>query len=180
MPRRRVTPAAPPLLYSSLSTRRSTFPTWLLINSSPTPHVVKRSDLGNEVSQLLISSSRAQQIPPLVNDIAASLQWLLEAAPIPLAYCYSPVAVNLQFVCSFDDINHIHPLDAHLTIAIVCMNHVLYIFFPPLVVGEAVNAVKYYLASRWGDRIHLVGFQLILLDGYQFLKRNYGYGFLYF
>jgi len=48
-----------PLLYSSLSTRRSSYLTRLLIVSSPTPDVIKRTDLGNEISQLLISSNRA-------------------------------------------------------------------------------------------------------------------------
>jgi hypothetical protein len=95
--------------------------------------------------------------PYLADVITASLQWLLEAALILLAYFYSSVAVNLQFACNFDDIINIHPLNAHLIIAIVCMKHVLYNFFPYAVVRDAVNTVKNNVAKRWGDRIHLFG-----------------------
>ena len=76
-----------PLLYSSLTTRRSTYPTWVLVVSSHFPHVIRRTDLGNEVAQLLLSSNRAFEVPPYVNDIAAAMPWLLESAPIPLSYC---------------------------------------------------------------------------------------------
>jgi hypothetical protein len=44
-----------------------------LIKSSPTQHVAKRSDLGNEAAQILISINHALAAPPIVNDIAASM-----------------------------------------------------------------------------------------------------------
>lgn len=170
--RRRTTTQAP-LLYTSLSTRRSSFPSWLLIISSPTPHVIKRSDLGNEVSELLINSNRALQVPPLVNDIAESMQWLLTQAPVPLSYCYRAVAVNLLFVCDFTGEYHIYPYDAHLKIAMVCMNKLVYSFLHREVVVVANEAVTNYLTNRWGDRIHLVGFQRILLDAYNYLLQYF-------
>ena len=73
-----------PLLFSSLSTRQSSYPTWLVILSTPTPHVIKRSDLGNEVADLLLLSYRAFPVPPMVNDIASALSWLVDTAPTPL------------------------------------------------------------------------------------------------
>ena len=59
-----------PLLYSSLTTRHSSYPTWVLVVSSPFPHVIRRNELGNEVAQLLLSSNRGFKVPPYVNDIA--------------------------------------------------------------------------------------------------------------
>jgi hypothetical protein len=51
-----------PLLYSSLMTRRSSYLTWVLVVSSPFPHVIGRTDLGNEVAQLLLSSNRGFEV----------------------------------------------------------------------------------------------------------------------
>jgi hypothetical protein len=73
----------PPPLYSAMTTRRSSFPTWLLIVGRPSthmPHLIKRADLGNEVLHILISSNCALQVPPIVNDIAESLEWLIESS----------------------------------------------------------------------------------------------------
>ena len=147
-----------PVLHSVLSTWRTSFLTFLLIVSSSTPHVINRLDVGNEVYQLLISSNRAFQVPPIVNNIAAVLPWLLESAPI----------------------NHIHPLDVHNRIARVCFNNLLHNFYPITVWQNAEDAVMEYLSIRWGKRIHFTGFQHILLHGYYFIQRYYGYGFLYF
>jgi len=47
-----------PLLYSSLTTRNSSYPIWVLVVSSPFPHVIRRTELGDEVPQLLLSSNR--------------------------------------------------------------------------------------------------------------------------
>ena len=60
-------------LYSSLTTRHSSYPTWVLVVSSPFPHVIRRTELGNEVAQLLLSSNHAFQVPPYVNDISAAM-----------------------------------------------------------------------------------------------------------
>jgi hypothetical protein len=97
-------------------TQHSSYPTWLLVVSLPTPHIIKRTDLGNEIAELLVSSNHAFKIPPFVNDIAAVMPWLLESAPIPLSYCYKSVATNLHFVCDSHGDYHSHPLDAHLSI----------------------------------------------------------------
>jgi hypothetical protein len=99
--------------------------------------VIKRADLGNA-----ISSNCAPQVPPIVSDIAESMIWLLESAPIPLSYSYKAVAVNLGFVCNVN--GDYHPFDAHLRSTIVCMNKVAWIFFPQHVILEANDAIKVY------------------------------------
>jgi hypothetical protein len=128
---RRHTPPDPaPLIYTSLSTRRSSYPTWMLIKSSPTPHIVRRSDLGNEATELLFSMNRAVQVPPLVNDVAESLDWLAHSAPLPLAYCRRTIIVCLEEVCDFNSRSYIHPLNAHFSIMMVALSTVLDNFFP--------------------------------------------------
>jgi hypothetical protein len=47
-----------PILYSSLTTLNSSYPIWVLVVSSPFPHVIRRTELGDEVPQLLLSSNR--------------------------------------------------------------------------------------------------------------------------
>jgi len=106
------------------------FLTFLLIVSSSTSYVIKRLYVGNAVFQLLISSNHAFQVPPIVNDIAAVLPWLLESAPIQLSYCYQTVALNLHFVYGSHGEYHIHPIDAHLSITRVCFNNLLHNFYP--------------------------------------------------
>jgi hypothetical protein len=97
------------------------------------------------------------QVPPFVNDIAAVLPWLLESAPIPLSYCYQSVAVNLHFACNSNGDYHIHPLDAHLRIAIICLNRVLHNFYPLTVWQTALDAVKDYIPIRWGKKYTILG-----------------------
>ncbi len=170
-----------PLLYSCLTTRRSSFPTWLLIvGSTPIPYVIKRSDLGTEVTQLLLSSNRALPVPPLVDDIASVLSWLLYTDHFPLHNCYKSIAVNLEFVCDVNCDYHIHPLDAHFKMSIICMNRILYDFFPRDLVPRALEGVTEYIRGRWGDTIRHAGFQLVLLDAYTFLKSTYGFVKPYF
>jgi hypothetical protein len=105
-----------PLLYSSLMTQRSSYPTWVLVVNSPFPHVIRRNDLGNEVAQLLLSLNHAFEVPPSVNNIDAVMPWLLKSAPIPLSYCYKSVVINLRLVCDSHGDNHIRPIDTHLKI----------------------------------------------------------------
>jgi hypothetical protein len=179
---RRHTPQDPaPLIYTSLSTHRSSYPTWVLIKSSPTPHIVRRSDLGNEATELLFSMNRAVQVPPLVNDVAESLDWLVHSVPLPLAYCRRTIIVCLEEVCDFNSRSHIHLLNAHFSIMMVAMSTVLDNFFPASVTDEAKEVTRDYMLMRWGNnRMHLVGFRNILLECYHFINVHYGFGFLYF
>jgi len=159
-----------PLLYSSLTTRRSSYPTWLLIKSSPIPNVVRRMDLGNEAAQVLLSSNRALEVPPIVDDIAATLPWLLRSAPFPLLSCYMPIAVNLQFAADCQGDYHIHPFEAHLKISIVCMKQMLFNYFSDPVSVVSNQVIQDYVADRWGNQIQYVGFQNILLDLLEYVR----------
>jgi hypothetical protein len=140
----------------------------------------KRLDLGSDIFQLLFSSEHAFQVPPFVNDIAAVLPWLLQSAQIPLSYCYQLVTVNLHFVCYSNGDYHIYHLDAHLRIAIICLNNVLRDFYPLKVWENGLDDVKGYMLIRWGNRIHYAGFQIILLDAYYFIQQHFGFGYLKF
>lgn len=102
------------LVYSSLSTCQSTYLTWILLRSSPIPTVIKHSDLGYNVCQDLHSSSHAIGAPPLINDLAESLPWLLWEVPFLLATSYVTITINLQHVCECKNNGHIHPSEAHL------------------------------------------------------------------
>jgi hypothetical protein len=76
---------------------------------------------GNEAAQTLISSHHALALPPIVNDMAASMPWILQSAPILLQSCYLLMAVNLQFLCNCIGDFHIHPFEVHLKNLILCM-----------------------------------------------------------
>jgi hypothetical protein len=143
-----------PLLYSSLTTWCSTYLTWVLVVSSHFPHVIRRTDLGNEVAQLLLSSNCAFKVPPYVNDIAAAMPWLLESASIPLSYYYKSVAINLHLVCDSHGDKHIRPIDAHLKILQVCYTVLLHCFYPNTIWEHAEAAIMAYLPERWGGKIH--------------------------
>jgi hypothetical protein len=162
-----------PLLYSSMSTRRSSFPSWILIRSSPMPHIIRRSDLSNEATRLLISSGRALQVPPQVNDIAESLSWLMTSdAPVPLRSCFRGISVGLGLVCDFESSAHIHPLDAHLKIAAIAMNNMMAEFCPTFH-SEANGIIMLYMHSRWGNQLSFVGFKRLLLDCYLYVRSRY-------
>ncbi len=172
-----------PLSYSSLSTRRFSYPTWILLKSSAVgvmPVLICRADIGNELTQVLLASHHVVPVPPLVNDIAEALQWLLSEAPIPLGYCYRDVLINLGFVCDVSLPHHIHPKDAHLQIAHVAMNNLLHNFSPPTIYEDAINLLVNFYQQRWNNRLQFVGFRQIVEQSYNLVSRSFGYGFLYF
>jgi hypothetical protein len=131
-----------PLLYSSLTTRRSSYPTWVLVVSSPFPHVIEKL---NKVAHLLLSSNHAFDASPYVDDIAAAMPWLLESAPIPLSYCYKSIAINLCFVCDIHGDNHIPLSEAHLKILQVCFTVLLHCFIE----APYGNVLKHHIGSGY-------------------------------
>ncbi len=166
-----------PFYFSNLSTRRSSYPTWVVIRSSPAPQIVKRSDLGIEVAQLLIRSNRALPVPPFVNDIASALSWLVDTAPAALLLtCYRPIQHNLLYVCDRNCNHHIHLVLAHRIIASLCMTRLLLHLYPENIYTAASEAVDAFITTRWGDAVHFAGFTNVLLDSYIYVKNNYGDG----
>ena len=158
---------APPF-YSSLSTRRSTYPTWVLLTSSSIPTLIKRSDVGNDICQVLLSSHCALPVPPLVDDIAETLSWLLTEAPFPFATAYASIARCLLCVCQ----HQIHPVEAHFKITMIAMSNILLVF-PPVLYDHAMEELRRYLQNRWGERISFAGFRNILFDSYDFINNNF-------
>jgi hypothetical protein len=167
-----------PLLYSSLSTHRSTYPVWVLLLTSPIPTVLKRSDLRNELCQALLSSNHAVAVPPLVNDIADSLGWLLWEAPFPLAVLYATIAINLHYVCECNNNGHIHPFEAHFELTMVTMGNIMLAFLPSQY-DNAVNMLRFYLGECWGHRISFAGFKDLLCNSYAFIiSVSFNYAFI--
>ncbi len=75
---------------------------WILLKHSAVgvmPVLICHVDIGNKLTQAPLASNHAVPVPPLVNDIAESLQWLLSEASIPLGYCYRDMLLNLGIVC---------------------------------------------------------------------------------
>jgi hypothetical protein len=137
------------------------------VKCSPGPIFLKRNDLGNEICQVLLSSSQVLAVPPILDDIAASLTWLLLEAPFPLSTSYADVAINLQYACDSED-DFIHPLEAHFKIAVFAMSNLMRAFSPENDV-IAMAILRPYLCNRWGQSISLVGFQTVLCDSYEYL-----------
>lgn len=108
-------------------------------------------------------------MPPLVNDIAEALTWLLVEAQFPLRVCYRGVSMALLLVCDCRDSAHIHPLDAHEKIEMIAMSNVMDAFSPRFY-RNAHDVLKSYIRSRWGEEISFVGFKHLLLECYDFVE----------
>jgi hypothetical protein len=95
-----------------------------MLKSSPTPILIKTLELRhNNAVQGLLGSDRILPVPPIVNDIAEAMSWLLE---VDFLQCvYRPVAKNLFLVCDWLSPDHINPYDAHLHISLVVANSIL-------------------------------------------------------
>jgi hypothetical protein len=77
----------PPFIYCPLSTRHSSYPAWVMFKSSPTPILIKTSNLGNNNAvQGLLGSDQILPVPPIVNDMAEALPWLLEVNALQCFY----------------------------------------------------------------------------------------------
>ena len=109
------------MIYSALTTRRSTYPTWILIKGDPMPVAIKRVYLGNEISESLISSRRAVVVPPMVDDIAEALTWILWDAPQPIGCSYALIIINLYDICTFGSTS-MHIREAHFRLTLMAMS----------------------------------------------------------
>jgi hypothetical protein len=81
---------AHPLIYSALTTRTSSYPEWVFLKSSSLagcflhlPVLIRRADLGNEGYAALISTHRPLIVPPMLNNVANSLEMFFCAWSIP-------------------------------------------------------------------------------------------------
>ena len=163
-----------PLLYSALTTRRWTYPKYIILRSHPLPVLIKRHDLGaDNVFRLVVSSLQAIIVPPILNNIAEFLERLLaeeEAPPFfPFQRCYGAI---IRVLCSASlPNNQVHLLDAHERIALsgLCA---LTRKMPGTEAWyhRALIAVKSHIHNRWGTRIRFAAFHDIIYDTYNYLR----------
>ncbi len=74
-----------PMIYSALTTRRSTYPTWILIKGDHMPVAIKWVFLGNEITESLISSRRG---------------WHCRGIDVDTVGC---TAANWLFICTYNN-----------------------------------------------------------------------------
>jgi len=143
-----------------------------MLKSFPTPILIKTSDLGNNNAvQGLLGSDQILPVPPIVNDIAEAMSWLLE---VDFLQCvYRPVAKNLFLVCDWLSPGHISPYDAHFRISLVVTNSILNQSFRPEIIADAMDLVELYLSECWGDRITFAGLRNILIEIVGIIYNNY-------
>jgi len=163
----------PPLTYCPLSTRRSSYPSWVILKGSSTPVVFKTSDLSNDAVQALLHSDQVFPVPPMVNDIAEALPWMLVVDNFPLQFSYQEVLFQLLHVCDWNSPLHISPYDAHFKISLVVAERILWKVFHPVIISEAMDLIRLHLIERWGARITFAGFQNILTEICGIIFNNY-------
>jgi hypothetical protein len=161
---------APPLIYRPMSTRRSSYPKYIMLINGESLIPIRCIILGNDICLALIASSRAWELPPIVDDVADALGWLCTGnSPIQLRCIYDSVAVNLLRVCPRSR-NHLHPYSAHFKLAVIagCDIARIYLHGRNLAYNDAVyRAILDYVTNRWGEReIFRVNFKEVLIDLY--------------
>jgi hypothetical protein len=173
-PRRRQQNHQYPLIFGPLSTRRSSYPTWVMMYSHSLPYAIKLSDLqNNAVVQALLGSERVLPVPRIVDDIAESLRWLLEDEVFPLSPFYRLVVTQLLLVCDWQSPFHVHPYDAHYKIILIVAMNFLRKYFARSIFREAVNLVTLHLRESWGARITFGGFKNVLMEVLEMIFNNY-------
>ncbi len=153
------------LLYRPLSTRRCSYPKFIMLRNGATPIPIKRQHLGNDNCAALVASGHAVSVPPIINNIADFLYRLQELdSSIHLRCIYNIVAKNLMRVC-IEDEDHIHPFQAHLRLAITSGSILINNHFRQTII-QSLPSVRGYLESQWGERISLIPFKDIIIDFY--------------
>jgi hypothetical protein len=173
-PRRRQPNHQYPLIFGPLSTRRSSYPTWVMMYSHSLPYAIKLSDVqNNAVVQASLGSDRVLPVPRIVDDIAESLRWLLEDEVFPLSPFYKVVVTQLLLVCDWRSPFHVHPYDAHYKIISIVVKRFLQKYFDRSIFHEAINSVTLHLRESWGARITFGGFKNVLMEVLEMIFNNY-------
>jgi len=165
-----------PLLYQPLSTRRRSYPKYVMLINSMRPFPFKRHNLGDDVCSSLIASGRVVPLPPLVNDIADTLYWLQDIeCPMYLQCIYNVIPRNLLRVCILGE-EHIPPLDAHRRLALIATYVLIRTNVYPAHVNPAhdptfLTTISSYLEFRWGRKIRFVHFKDVITEMYAYISK---------
>lgn len=187
----RVNNQAHPLIYSALTTRRSSYPEWVFLKSSSLegcilhlPVLLRRADLGNEGYTALLLAHRLLIVPPMLNNVANSLEMFFVRGPFlhypTIGLCYHTV-VKVLFIAS-DPVNMIHLFDAHERIAVSAMKSMLSCHGRhEQTLNAACEAGKQFIRNRWGNSLRYCEFDDVILEIYLFLDQvSYNLLFLLF
>jgi hypothetical protein len=173
-PRRRQQNHQYPLIFGPLSTRHSSYPTWVMMYSHSLPYAIKLSNLqNNAVVQALLGSERVLPVPHIVDDIAESLRWLLEDEVFPLSSFYKVMVTQLLLVCDWKSPFHVHPYDAHYKIISIVAKRFLQKYFDHSIFHEVIYLVTLHLRESWGARITFGGFKNVLMEVLEMIFNNY-------
>jgi hypothetical protein len=149
-----------PLLYRSLSTRRASYPKYIMLKNGDTPIPIKQQNLGNDNCYAHVLSGHAVTLLPMVDDIADALYWSQGIfSPPLLRYTHSVIVKNLLRVCIVDE-EHIHPFEAHLKLRMIAIHVLFNTHWNEL----PVLAIRSYVELHWGQEISSVGFKRALLQ----------------
>jgi hypothetical protein len=140
-----------------------------LLKSHPIPFIIKHIELENSICEALVSSNHAVPVPPLINDVADALRWILAEAPLPIRCSYPVVAISLYHVCVITNM-HIHPFQVHFELTMIAMSCVLRLILASQYDG-AMLLVKSFSSNLWGQRISLVPFKEILLESFEYITK---------
>jgi hypothetical protein len=161
-----------PVIYRALTTRRSSYPKWVFLKSSPIPLLMKRVDLGNDAYTTLISVQCAIIVPPILNNVADCLRLLLFCVPFPcpVGRCYR-VMTNMLYTACLPS-SQIHLFDTHNRIALCALASMI-LFHPghEETYYSAIECGKRFIENRWGNRIRFIAeFDQEIIDIYLFLR----------
>jgi hypothetical protein len=149
-----------PLPYHSLSTRRASYPNYIMLKNGDMPIPIKQRYLGNNSCNSLVLSGHAVALPPIVDDVADALYWLQGVFSPPLLRCtHNVITKNLLRVCIVDE-EHIHPLEAHFILATIAVHVLFNTHWNEL----PVSAIRDYVDLRWGREISSAKFKSVLLQ----------------
>ncbi len=96
-----------PVIYSALTTRRSSYPKWVFLKSPSIPVLMKHINLSDNAYRTLLSLQHAVIVPPILNNVVDCLGLLLWHVPFCVqledAIVWSPICFMLL---AFQHIRH--------------------------------------------------------------------------
>jgi hypothetical protein len=104
-----------------------------------------------------------------LDNVAESLSWIFQTAPLPFAAAYCNI-LNMLYLACFPE-STVHLLDAHQKIALAAVVDFLVSDEAYATLEAAILASSAYLQQCWDGRFASVPFKEILLDIYDYLTQ---------